>query len=76
MGRLSKVNVTIRIDKQRSTSFGKIVQDLRTMGLTDVATHQRFLVINGSVANDRIDDLRNIDGVASVREDAAYKAQD
>jgi hypothetical protein len=76
MGPLYKVNVTIRIEKQRSTSFGEIVQDLRTAGLTDVATHQRLLVVNGSVANDRIDDLRNIDGVASVREDATYKPQD
>lgn len=76
MGRLYKVNVTIRIDKQQSTSFGKIVQHLRTVGLTDVAEHQRFLIVNGCVANDRIDDLKKIEGVASVREDAPYKAQD
>ena len=72
----AKVNVTIRVDRQQSTSFGKIVRSLKSVGLTEVAAHQRFLIVNGCVSDDRLDDLRNIDGVASVREDATYKAQD
>ena len=73
--RKAKVNVTIRVDKQLSAQFSDVLEDLKTMGLTDVAAHERFLMVNGSVSSDRIDDLKNIQGVASVREDQTYKPQ-
>jgi hypothetical protein len=69
------VDVTIRIEKASAARLEEIVRALETSGLSNPDVHERFLVVNGSVAAERIDDLRKIKGVASVREDQSYKAQ-
>jgi hypothetical protein len=69
------VDVTIRVDKASAERLDAIVRALEASGLRDVDVHQRFLVINGSTAAERVSELRAIEGVASVREDQTYKAQ-
>lgn len=69
------VDVTIRVDKVDADRFHEIVHALETSGLCNPDVHQRFLVVNGSVAAERVEDLRAVEGVASVREDQTYKTQ-
>ena len=69
------IDVTIRIDARDASRFDEIVRALETSGLQDADVHKRFLTLNGTIAADRVADLRAIDGVASVREDRTYKTQ-
>lgn len=66
------IAVTIRLEKTVATRLDGVVDALRAAGLTRADVHGRFLIVNGSVRPDRLDDLRAVDGVASVREDATY----
>ena len=70
-----KVEVTIRIDKAEAPRMGAIVDVLKSRGLGQVQSHERFMIVNGSVSPDALESLRTVDGVASVRKDAAYKTQ-
>ena len=68
-------DVTIRIDKARSGQMDTIVRDLESVGLERIERHDRFAVVNGCVNSDRLDSLRKVQGVASVREDRTYRTQ-
>ncbi|RWP54624.1 hypothetical protein [Mesorhizobium sp.] len=70
-----KIDVTIRIHKAESGRLGEIVDVLKSRGLQQVESHERFMIVNGSVSPDAIDALRTVKGVASVRTDTIYKAQ-
>ena len=70
-----KIDVTIRIDKAEAGRMGEIVDVLKSRGLGQVQSHERFMIVNGSASPDALDALRAVEGVASVREDAAYKTQ-
>lgn len=69
------VDVTIRLNKANADRLDDIVRALETSGLRNPDVHRRFLIVNGSVAAELIDELRAVEGVASVREDQTYKAQ-
>ena len=69
------VDVTIRIDKQRSGQMDEIVRALEARGLSRIERHERFAMLNGSVSASRLDSLREVQGVASVRQDRTYKTQ-
>ncbi len=68
----TKVDVTIRVHTAQSSRFEEIVRALVQAGLTDVQSHARFLLVSGSSDSARLDALRQIDGVASVRVDQRY----
>jgi hypothetical protein len=70
-----KVDVTIRIDKAEAHRFDEIVEALKKRGLADLQPHQRFMIVNGSISAERMSELNDVAGVASVRKDQAYKAQ-
>ncbi|ANP85188.1 hypothetical protein [Rhizobium leguminosarum] len=70
-----KIEVTIRIDKKEARSLGEVVGDLKLKGLEQVQSHERFMIVNGTVNPDALDALRAVKGVASVRKDVAYKPQ-
>ena len=70
-----KIDVTIRIDKAEAGRMDEIVRALQAQGLDRVESHERFMIVNGSVSPDALDALRKVKGVASVRQDQAYKAQ-
>ncbi|HEV2154363.1 hypothetical protein [Bradyrhizobium sp.] len=72
---VEKVDVTIRIEKSDETRMGEIVDALKARGLNDVESHERFMIVNGSVDADALDELRKVKGVASVRRDSTYKTQ-
>lgn len=40
-----------------------------------VESHERLMIVNGSASPDAPDALRNVKGVASVRQDQVHKAQ-
>ena len=50
----------------------EIVRALEQAGLAEVQPHARFLLVNGSSNAVRLDALRQVDGVASVRVDQRY----
>lgn len=68
-------DVTIRIDKAQAGRIGTIVNTLESLGLAQIERHDRFALINGTIDADRLDALRRVEGVASVREDQIYKTQ-
>jgi hypothetical protein len=70
-----KVDVTIRIDKADAGRMAEIVDALKSRGLGQVQSHERLMIVNGCVSSDALDQLRAVEGVASVRRDTAYKAQ-
>jgi hypothetical protein len=70
-----KIDVTIRIDMAEAGRLDEIVQALKARGLDRVESHARFMIVNGSVRADALDALRDVKGVASVRQDQTYKAQ-
>ena len=69
------IDVTIRIDKAEAGRMGEIVDVLKSRGLRQVESHERFMIVNGSVSPDALDELRAVEGVASVRKDIAYGAE-
>ncbi len=69
------VEVTIRLDRSQSGRMGEIVHALEALGLCQTVRHDRFAIVNGSVGADRLDALRGVAGVASVREDQTYRTQ-
>jgi hypothetical protein len=75
MGHSGTVDVTVRLERSSADRLDEIVRALESSGLRNLDVHQRFLLVNGSVDAERIDQLRGIAGVASVREDQTYKAQ-
>lgn len=70
-----KIDVTIRIDKDEARHLNEIVDALKSCGLEQVQCHERFMIVSGSVNPRVLDALREVKGVASVREDTSYKAQ-
>ena len=69
------VDVTIRISRDHADKFDHIVNALQGRGLVAVEGHKRFLIVNGAVAPDKLEELGRVAGVASVRPDRIYRAQ-
>jgi hypothetical protein len=69
------VDVTIRIEKAQAGRLEEVVLALEASGLTNLDVHGRFLMVSGTVIPERLEALRRVDGVASVREDRTYKVQ-
>lgn len=74
-GKLASIDVTVRIDKTHASRMDEIVSALKVKGLGDVAAHARFMIVNGRVNPAKLDDLKAIEGVASVRADRTYRTQ-
>jgi len=69
------VDVTIRIDKDQAGRLDEIVRALKACGLDRVESHARFMIVNGCVSADALEELRKVEGVASVRKDETYRTQ-
>jgi hypothetical protein len=69
------VDVTVRIDKDKVDQLDEIVRELKACGLDRVESHARFMIVNGCVSSDALDDLRKVEGVSSVRKDETYRTQ-
>jgi hypothetical protein len=70
-----ETDVTIRIDKGLSAKLDDIVDQLEKLGLSRVERHERFMMINGCIDADKLDELRAVEGVESVRQDRTYRPQ-
>lgn len=72
-----KVDVTIRLDPDATPErVEDIVRALTAGGLERPEVHARFRIVNGTVDIQSVDALGAVDGVASVRRDRTYRAQD
>jgi hypothetical protein len=67
------IDVTVRINKDKADRLEEIVRALKACGLNRVESHARFMIVNGCVSADAIDELRKVEGVASVRKDETYR---
>jgi hypothetical protein len=65
-----KVHVTIRLERGRD--LDEIVANLAEAGLDHIERRDRFAMVNGEVAADKMSALRDVGGVESVREDRSY----
>lgn len=70
-----RVDVTIRIDPSEADRLDEIIQALEARGLDRMESHKRFMIVNGRIDAAAIAALREVKGVASVREDRTYKPQ-
>ena len=64
--------ITIRIELSNALAFDEVVRKLLRAGLSDADAHPRFGIVNGNAAPSVVPLLRDIPGVASVREDRKY----
>lgn len=71
----TRVDVTVRVAKDYGAHIDEVVRALEAAGLASIQRHDRFLVVNGTIALEALDALRNVGGVASVRQDRVYKVQ-
>ena len=71
-----KVDVTVRLDRAEAERLEEIVNSLKERGLTNVEPHSRFMIVNGTAKAADLESLRQVKGVASVREDKTYKPQE
>ena len=69
---MSQRNVTIRIEKGHEENFDTIVNQLEKSGVSEIAPTRRFLIVNGRVDESAISQLKNLKGIASVRQDQVY----
>jgi hypothetical protein len=69
------LDLTIRLDRARAVQLDDIVAALQACGLQQAQPHARFMIVNGCAPADRLEALRAVSGVESVRRDARYKAQ-
>jgi len=69
------VEVTIRIDLADAPRIAEIVRTFQRLGLTDAVPHPRLGIVRGSVPATHLKALREVAGVASVREDRNYRVQ-
>lgn len=68
-------DVTIRIAQSKSETLNEIVGALEKLGLADVQCHARFMMVNGRIDASRLEALRQVEGVESVREDRKYSVR-
>lgn len=69
-----QIDVTVRLDNALSGRFDEIVLALRKTGMVDVQAHRSFMIVNGRITPDRLEDLRSVSGVQAVRQDTTYGA--
>jgi hypothetical protein len=73
---MADIAVTIRVDKADAGTMDGIVERLRALGLADVQRQDRFGTLQGRLPAARLDEVRAVPGVASVREEKTFKALD
>lgn len=66
-----KVHVTVRLERGRD--LDEIVANLAQAGLDQIERRDRFAMVNGQIAADKMGALRDVGGVESVREDRTYR---
>ncbi|MGE7369941.1 hypothetical protein ACQKKX_12890 [Neorhizobium sp. NPDC001467] len=71
---MSRVGVTIRVNRAAAAALDKVADDLKSHGLDNIEIHRMLQMINGDIDAQSLDALRSVDGVASVRKDDVYKA--
>jgi hypothetical protein len=69
------LDVTVRLDSQHAPQLQAIVAALCDCGLENAQAHTRFMIVSGQAPADRLDALRAVTGVESVRDDAWYSPQ-
>jgi len=67
--------VTVLLARDHGGHTDVVVRAHEAAGLASIQRHDRFLVVNGTIALEALDALRNVGGVASVRQDRVYKVQ-
>jgi hypothetical protein len=67
------VEVTVLIEPSQSDRFDEIVKELVELGLSNVASHRRFMIVNGTIGAEQLSAVRDAPGVLSVREARTYR---
>lgn len=67
------VELTIRIGRDAAGEIDRVCAALEALGLEAIERRDRFLIVNARGPRSRLDAVRAIDGVASVREAAVFK---
>lgn len=71
---MPEVGVTIRVDEKDAAELSAVVKKLEALGLREVESRARFGIVHGRVERARLNDLKEVEGVASVREEKIFKA--
>jgi len=66
---MPQVKLSISIDDQHLNHFAKVVKDVEKAGLKVEERHKDIGVVTGSINKDKVDSLRNVEGVSHVEEE-------
>jgi hypothetical protein len=67
------VEVTVLIEPSQSDRFDEIVKELVELGLSNVASHRRFMIVNGAIDAERLPAVQDVPGVSAVRKARTYR---
>jgi hypothetical protein len=65
---MPKVKLSVSVDDQHLSKFSEVVKKVEKAGMTVDEKHRDLGVVNGSIDKDKIDSLRQIDGVEHIEE--------
>lgn len=66
---MPKVKLSLSIDDQHLPRFSELVREAEKAGLKVENKHKDIGVVTGSIDSEKIDSLRNVEGVAHVEEE-------
>ena len=71
---MAEIDVTIRIDRDKTKELDHIVDRLRDLGLSDVQRQERFGIVHGRLPEAKLAEARAVPGIASLRKEKTFKA--
>ncbi|MCM3873501.1 MAG: hypothetical protein ND895_22690 [Pyrinomonadaceae bacterium] len=66
---MPKVKLSLSVDDQHLSKFSEVVKEVEKAGLTVDEKHRDIGVVNGSIEKDKIDSLRNVEGIEHIEEE-------
>jgi len=66
---MPKVKLSLSVDDQHMSKFADVVKRVEKAGMKVDEKHKDIGVVNGSIEKDKIDSLRQVDGVEHIEEE-------
>ena len=70
---MSEVKISISVDDAHLSQIEQVSQQLQSSGMSVEQTLSSIGVINGSISNERLDSLKQIEGVKNIEPQENYQ---
>lgn len=70
---MSKIKISISVDDTHLSQIEQVSRQLQSSGMSVEQTLSSIGVISGSISNDRLDDLKKIEGVKNIEPQENYQ---